>query len=330
MAENTISSSNVISNILKNDTEFLKYEVTNLLNDNFNGFINRIKLTTEQIIEDKIVKFYNGTFDVNEIIFTEDGTNYINYAKKWLQSISSPSNQEWVRKQEKLLELDSNKCFSIYSCKEIQTNNNNNRMLVVFYLDKIISFIYTRELGGYLIKIDEKYIKSVCIIKNILPINSIYVIRTLINNFNGDVSGTPSNNGNAHHFPFNLNIANLSKEMEENPQYFVNNCMEFENLCNEEKQNYMNKMNILENERKEIEIIKQECNEKMEIYHKLQSEYDEFQMEKQKIAEEKKKLQLVKLKLEEMRRKLDEERAEFEKQKELLNGSEIDLDELLH
>jgi hypothetical protein len=321
--ENNISSSNLISNILKNDTEEFKNELTNLLNDNFNGFINRIKVKTEQIIEDKIVKFYNGKNDnIYDILFNEDGKQYIDKAIKFLKTNSNKKKQEEILR----LQVNSNKCFSITSItySPIMCNSSDENYLTIIFFENIIILEYHHNYSSY----GNGGSKNTRydIIKNIIPLNSMLLIKNLIENCNERTNSSCNNK----YYYFKFNIEEFLKQMEENPQHFVNNCMEFENLCNEEKQNYMNKMNMLENERKEIEIIKQECNEKIEIYHKLQSEYDEFQMEKQKLAEEKKKLQLVKFKLEEMKHKLDEEREEFEKQKELLNSSEIDLDSILN
>lgn len=321
--EQNISSSILINKILKNDTEEFKNELTNLINDNFNSFINRIKLTTEKIVEDKIVNFYNGNYNIDETLFNEDGTRYINDALGYFRTINEPNSREWRIKNEALLNsITSNRCFTIKSLNYGYGSKYRSLLLLVFYKNIIISSMCSiRNDGTYAC---ERFI----IYKNILPYNCLYLIKYLIiDRSNCDFSGDRITYFGA---VFEVNIENLGKEMEKNPQYFVNNCVEFENLCNQEKQNYIEKISILENERKEIEVIKQECNEKMETYHKLQNEYDEFQKEKQKLEEEKKKLQLVKLKLEKMKHKLDEEREEFEKQKAELTETNINLDELLN
>jgi hypothetical protein len=300
--------------------------LTNLLNENFTGFINRIKLTTEKIVEDKIVKFYNGTFDIDELLFDENGQKYIDEAIKYLNKLKTPSNIVWCEKQINLLLLETDKkCFTIQSDKNSNHSVNCsqvNFITLIFYKSVILVEV-TNIYNSYGNNTNNNRYYS---LQNKLPLNSLWLIKKLL------ISGkrTDYNNSDLDTCYCKINMRQFFTEMEENPQYFVNNCVEFENLCNQEKQNYIEKISILENERKEIEVIKQECNEKMETYHKLQNEYDEFQIEKQKLEEEKRKIKLVKLKLEQMKCKLDEEREEFEKQKTELTETNINLDELLN
>jgi hypothetical protein len=343
------------------EPSFIEEEKQESNNNLIHNFINYVKLTSKKIIKNKNINIRNCNLD--EILFDKDGSEYIKNSIEYFTLINDNISLEL------LLTNKSNNCFRFRSIQKVTEYTNNYKdyeTVFQIYYEEIIFFkkiiiIKKIDYNNYYInhyegekdtKINQQ---SYTIYRNIISLNTLFTIKSLLNEIieSNDIEDEERefvlcdikeeeedytrnkynnyfNTGVCFQRVYSKSFIDLFTQMEKKPQYFVNNCVEFENLCNQEKQNYIEKISILENERKEIEVIKQECNEKMETYHKLQNEYDEFQQEKQKLEEEKKKLQLVKLKLEQMKRKLDEEREEFEKQKAELTETNINLDELLN
>jgi hypothetical protein len=129
-------------------------------------------------------------------------------------------------------------------------------------------------------------------------------------------------------------IKDIIENMLQNPQYFMTNCVEFEETCKKEyaiiKEQKQELERVIEEQNKhkeELERMIEEQVENREYYRELEKKIGVIEYERQKIQEERARMFAVKQKLDLMKQELQLERDAFEKEKKVHDIKNIDLDD---
>ena len=121
-------------------------------------------------------------------------------------------------------------------------------------------------------------------------------------------------------------VASGLKLYNDHPEYFKQNCSEFESICKREYE-------MIQIKKDELQRLIDENVANIDHYRSLEDQIktlaDEKQAiynDRQKLKEERDTLVIVKHKLAKMKADIDQERQAFEEEKNKLNASPIDID----
>ena len=258
LADEKISSSTILSNILSNDVNELKQSIDNNMETKLNEFQNIMKMKVGSFITDKLNNFYNKPFEgYDKNLFDTDCSMMIqgfnNHARSEINK--SPNLKTTLYKWYPLLE--NNKCFQLYYNKSPSSSD------IIYVFNTYIVYIQ----GGI------SHIPEV--LNHNLSMDCLFSIK---------------------YFQIN-NIKSGIDLYRKNPEYF-NKKNYFEEICKKEYneiEKQKNQLNILidanlskqeyyaslENKNKELEFQKQQLEEEL-VKLKDQDEKN-IEIEKQKI-----------------------------------------------
>lgn len=268
----------------------------------FNIAKQKIIDNVEQCVQNAIYQFYNKVDDDIPNLFDYDATELLKILKSGnkynrpacFQHISEYNNYTNI-------DLDDNKCF-------IQARNQNGRHYYYLYFNESI-IIMQRDGSNYC---------NIYSRPHNFPKNTLFAIKCVINGLYQDlfyfnsihVEGTRKINPNERC------IEQHKWLIPENSRYFVNHHTQIETFLNVEKQKLAQKDLQLDTERNEINNLKNQYLQKMELYDELQLKHDNFVREQEQLKIDQMKLKKLKMKIKKEMEELEQEKQQFQLEKE--------------
>lgn len=290
-----ISESNTLNEIIKNDKTKIEKDIKYILDENLDKFKNLLKKSIGDMINDKLKNFYSGNCEYENILYdTKMDKVIFDKAIAQINKIKQQNSNDIISKKifsDQIIQLNkmySCNCFSIIK-------GGNNEVYKTIFNEEGIMHVYEPHRGEL----------SFRIYKNNLSSNVLFTIKYLMKSIDArDI--------------FDKFYIDYNK----NPEYFIENCTYFESLCKDQKLEYNNNLEILENEIEEVKKIKQELLDQKEYYEQLELTNMLYEKEKIDFEDEKKKLYLIKEKLNLMKQYIEKEKDELNQ----LKIQKIDMD----
>ena len=291
-----MSQSELISNIIQSNNIELTNTINNALKNKLDEFTKELNNITSSYVSSEIEKFYNVSYDeLEKEVFSETLTKQEVIDFKQSQEYSyDPNVRTKIDKIiiESFKDSDSIPCFRI----DPRVYGYNSKHYYIFSKKFSLNCNYHFDSCGGSRK-NLKCFES-------LPLNILLIIKSFYTLDYVDGS-YPHNMG----FKPKYNFMDIFQLYKEKPHYFLNNNLEFENLCKQEKTNIANAKLKLQQERKKFEAETEE-------FCRYFKDYKSFIEEQNKLEDEKKKLQIIKFKLEQDIKKFNQDKREFQKEKD--------------
>jgi hypothetical protein len=293
------SSSTILTEILTSETADWREAINHFMEQKTTEFQAIMKTTIQNTMSEKLSNFYNRSFDHDNVLFdTEPG----DICKQCLGSLqtqigSNPQLRTTLQPAIKILETSNTKCFMANPVHEAGTSMR--RQIYIFK-----TFIVIKTINSWTNGSNEHCEFH----SHNMPSDTLFAMKTfqMRNDYNCIASG--------------LKLYN------DHPEYFKQNCSEFENICKREYE-------MIQAKKDELQRLIDENVANTDHYRSLEDQIktlaDEKQAidnDRQKLKEERDTLVIVKHKLAKMKADIDQERQAFEEEKNKLNVSPTDID----
>ena len=296
------SSSTILTEILTSETADWREAINHFMEQKTTEFQAIMKTTIQNTISEKLGNFYNRSFDHDNVLFdTEPG----DICKQCLGSLqtqigSNPQLRTTLQPAIKILETSNTKCFMANPVHEAGTSMR--RQIYIFKTFIIIKTINSWTNGS----------NEHCEFhSHNMPSDILFAVKTfqMKNDYNCIASG--------------LKIYN------DHPEYFRQNCSEFESICKREYE-------MIQAKKDELQRLIDENVANTDHYRGLENQIKTLADEKQTIEEEKNKLKegkeqllLAKQKIAAMKADIEKERQQLEEEKTKHRADNFDMDGFL-
>ena len=299
------SNSVILTEILNSENSEWREAISFFMESKTKEFQAIMKTTVEKTMTDKIGSFYNRSFDNHEAVLFDVDPGDI--GKKCIASLQTQighnpdKNALNVHKVNiKAIEGNTCKCFVLDPVRESHNNQQRRR----FYVFK--NFIIIQIINSWQGATDNY---EFC--NHLFPTDMLFALK---------------------HFQIKDDyscIHGMLKIYNEHPEYFKQNCSEFESICKRE----------YEEIQKQKDQLKQLINEntaKIDYYRGLEEQIRQVEAEKLAIEEEKAKLNeqktllsIAKQKISAMKADVERERLQLEEEKANFKAENFDMDKFL-
>ena len=296
------SNSIILTEILNSENSEWREAICGFMESKTKEFQAIMKATVEKTMTDKIGSFYNRSFDEHEtILFNVDPGDIGKRCIASLQTQMGHNSQlaTTYKSNIKTIQANTEKCFMIDPVRESHTNQHRK-----FYVFK--NFIIIQTISSWQGATDNHEFYS-----HALPTDMLFALKHFqIRDDYGCVPG-------------------LLKIYGEHPEYFKQNCSEFESICKREYDD-------IQKQKDHLRALVDENTAKIDYYRGLdeqlrQIEADKLAIEeeKQKINEQKNLLSIAKQKISAMKADVERERAQLEEEKDKFKSVNFDMDKFL-
>ena len=297
------SNSVILTEILNSENSEWREAISFFMESKTKEFQAIMKTTVEKTMTDKIGSFYNRSFDNHEAVLFDVDPGDI--GKKCIASLQTQighnsSLRTTYNLNIKTIEENTGKCFVLDPVRESHNNQQRRR----FYVFK--NFIIIQTINSWPGATDNY---EFC--NHLFPTDMLFALK---------------------HFQIKDDyscIHGMLKIYNEHPEYFKQNCSEFESVCKRE----------YEEIQKQKEHLKQLINEntaKIDYYRGLEEQIRQVDAEKLAIEEEKAKLNeqknllsIAKQKISAMKADVERERLQLEEEKAKCKAENFDMDKFL-
>lgn len=294
----TTSSSTILTDILTSETADWREAINQFMEQKTAEFQTIMKTTIQNTMSEKIGNFYNRSFDHDDVLFDTEPGDICKQCVGSLQTQIGGNPQLRITLQPaiKILETSNTKCFMANPVHEAGTSTR--RQIYIFK-----TFIVIKTINSWTNGSNEHCEFH----SHNMPSDTLFAIKTfqMKNDYNCIASGL--------------------KLYSDHPEYFRQNCSEFESICKREYE-------MIQIKKDELQRLIDENVANIDHYRGLEDQIktlaDEKQAidnDRQKLKEERDTLAIVKHKLAKMKADIDRERQAFEEEKNKLSTSTIDI-----
>ena len=254
------SNSVILTEILNSENSEWREAITSFLESKTKEFQSIMKATVEKTMTDKIGSFYNRSFDNHEtILFDVDpgdiGKKCIAYLQtKWIGHNPDKNALNVHKLKVKTIEENTGKCYVLDPVRESHNNQQRRR----FYVFK--NFIIIQTINSWQGATDNY---EFC--NHLFPTDMLFALK---------------------HFQIRDDyscIHGMLKIYNEHPEYFKQNCSEFESVCKREYEE-------IQKQKEQLQELINENTAKIDYYRGLEEQFRQMEAEKLAIEEEKAKL----------------------------------------
>ena len=302
------SSSTILTNLLEDETAEWRETIQSFMDQKTTEFSAIMKSSIEKTISEKIGNFYNRSFDNDAILFDTNGTDIIkktlaifeqNKTNAYLTPDGRKGFQQQINECNNFVKTNGYKCFTMESSLYTGNGNNTNKM----YIFKHFMISYSK-----LAQSDNIDRPVYC--KHNLANDNLFTIKYF---------QFPSHGG----FDGGLKVYNA------HPEYFKQNCSDFESVCKREYE-------LIKAKKVELQQLIDENQGKIDHYRGLEEQIRSVELEKLAIEEEKNKLKegkelllLAKRKIAVMKTDIEKERQQLEEEKTKQRDEQFDMEGFL-
>lgn len=284
------SNSVILTEILNSENSEWREAITSFMESKTNEFQAIMKATVEKTMTDKIGSFYNRSFDNHEAVLFDIDPGDI--GKKCIASLQTTYNLNI-----KTIEENTGKCFILDPVRESHNNQQRRR----FYVFK--NFIIIQTINSWPGATDNY---EFC--NHLFPTDMLFALK---------------------HFQIRDDyncIHGMLKIYNEHPEYFKQNCSEFESVCKREYEE-------IQKQKDHLKELINENTAKIDYYRGLEEQIRQVDAEKLAIEEEKAKLNeqktlisIAKQKISAMKADVERERLQLEAK---FKAENFDMDKFL-
>lgn len=298
------SSSTILTEILTSETADWREAINHFMEQKTTEFQAIMKTTIQNTMSEKLGNFYNRSFDHDNVLFDTDGTDIVKKTNIFLETNKNNGYmsvegrkiaQQQINELAQLVKTNGYKCFHL-SCSRYTGNGYDSNLIYIFK-----HFMISNSKQPH-----DKTDRPVYI-KHNLANDILFTIKYFQMPHSGGFEGG-------------------LKQYNDHPEYFRQNCSEFESICKREYE-------MIQIKKDELQRLIDENVANTDHYRSLEDQIktlaDEKQAidnDRQKLKEERDTLVIVKHKLAKMKADIDQERQAFEEEKNKLNASPIDID----
>lgn len=252
------SSSIILSNILSTESCELRETIDHYMETKLKEFLSITKSKIENIIANKIDKFYNKSFEDHEkVLFDKNGADLIekhnsHILKNFLNCGRSRYTHFEIEqfKSVNFLSKENTECFTI-----AYEGGKHIRELSFFKTFLIERTSYPSSQGNFW---------NIISFKHNLSTNCLFGIK-YFQVANENVSECGCHN--------KVNLYTSIKLLEEHPEYFIKNCSEFEEICSKEYAE-------IEKTKLQLKVLMDEQISKKNYYELLEKQIKDIEKEK--------------------------------------------------
>jgi hypothetical protein len=298
------SNSVILTEILNSENSEWREAMLSFMESKTKEFQAIMKATVEKTMTDKISSFYNRSFDNHETILFDVDPGDI--GKKCIASLQTQighnpdKNALNVHKLKiKTIEGNVGKCFVLDPVRE--SHNQQRRRFYVFK-----NFIIIQIINGWQGATDNYEFYN-----HLFPTDMLFALK---------------------HFQIKDDyncIHGMLKIYNEHPEYFKQNCSEFESICKREYEE-------IQKQKDNLKQLVDENTAKIDYYRSLDEQIKWIDAEKLAIEEEKAKLNeqktllaIAKQKISAMKTDAERERLQLEEEKAKFKAENFDMDKFL-
>jgi len=284
------SNSVILTEILNSENSEWREAITSFMESKTKEFQTIMKATVEKTMTDKIGSFYNRSFNNHETVLFDVDPGDI--GKKCIASLHKLNI--------KAIEENTGKCFVLDPVRESHNNQQRRR----FYVFK--NFIIIQTINSWQGATDNY---EFC--NHLFPTDMLFALK---------------------HFQIKDDyncIHGMLKIYNEHPEYFKQNCSEFESVCKREYEE-------IQKQKDHLKELINENTAKIDYYRGLEEQIRQMEAEKLAIEEEKAKLNeqknllsIAKQKISAMKADVERERLQLEEEKAKFKAENFDMDKFL-
>ena len=291
-----MSNSIILTEILNNENSEWREAIASFVDSKTKEFQTIMKATVEKTMTDKIGSFYNRSFDAHETVLFDVDPGDI--GKRCIASLQTQMGP-LVKSNIKTIQENAGKCFIIDPVRESHTNQRRR-----FYVFK--KFIIIQIVGNWQGAVDNHEFYN-----HLFPTDMLFALK---------------------HFQIKDDyncVLGLLKIYSDHPEYFKQNCSEFESVCKKEYEE-------IRKQKEQLQALMSENTAKIDYYRGLEEQIQQVEAEKLAIEEErlrlkegKELLSMAKQKISAMKAEIERERLLLEEEKAKFKSENFDMDKFL-
>ena len=291
-----MSNSIILTEILNNENSEWREAIASFVDSKTKEFQSIMKATVEKTMTDKIGSFYNRSFDAHETVLFDVDPGDI--GKRCIASLQTQMGP-LVKSNIKTIQENAGKCFMIDPVRESHTNQRRR-----FYVFK--KFIIMQIVNSWQGAVDNHEFYN-----HLFPTDMLFALK---------------------HFQIRDDyscVLGLLKIYSDHPEYFKQNCSEFESVCKREYEE-------IRKQKEQLQALMDENTAKIDYYRGLEEQNRQVQAEKLSIEEErlrlkegKELLSMAKQKISVMKAEIERERLLLEEEKAKFKSENFDMDKFL-
>jgi len=295
------SSSTILTNILEDETAEWRETIQTFMVQKNIEFRAIMKSSIEKTISEKIGNFYNRSFDHDDILFDTNPGEIGKRCIAILQTQLGGHNAHTLTihlSKIKTIETHRGKCFILEPVRDSTTQHRKH------YIFK--TFIIVQLIGNWQGAVDNYEFHN-----HTFPTNMLFALKyfQLKNDYNC--------------------TSNILKVYNDHPEYFTQNCSDFESVCKREYE-------MIKTKKVELQQLVDENRAKIDHYRGLEEQIRSIELEKLAIEEEKNRLKegkelllLAKRKIAVMKTDIEKERQQLEEEKTKQRDEQFDMEGFL-
>ena len=291
-----MSNSIILTEILNNENSEWREAIASFVDSKTKEFQSIMKATVEKTMTDKIGSFYNRSFDAHETVLFDVDPGDI--GKRCIASLQTQMGP-LVKSNIKTIQENAGKCFMIDPVRESHTNQRRR-----FYVFK--KFIIIQIVNSWQGAVDNHEFYN-----HLFPTDMLFALK---------------------HFQIRDDyscVLGLLKIYSDHPEYFKQNCSEFESVCKREYEE-------IRKQKEQLQALMDENTAKIDYYRGLEEQIQQVEAEKLAIEEErlrlkegKELLSMAKQKISVMKADIERERLQLEEEKTKFKSENFDMDKFL-
>ena len=291
-----MSNSIILTEILNNENSEWREVIASFVDSKTKEFQAIMKATVEKTMTDKIGSFYNRSFDAHETVLFDVDPGDI--GKRCIASLQTQMGP-LVKSNIKTIHENAGKCFIIDPVRESHTNQRRR-----FYVFK--KFIIMQIVNSWQGAVDNHEFYN-----HLFPTDMLFALK---------------------HFQIRDDyscVLGLLKIYSDHPEYFKQNCSEFESVCKREYEE-------IRKQKEQLQALMSENTAKIDYYRGLEEQIQQVEAEKLAIEEErlrlkegKELLSMAKQKISVMKAEIERERLLLEEEKAKFKSENFDMDKFL-
>jgi hypothetical protein len=291
-----MSNSIILTEILNNENSEWREAISSFVDSKTKEFQAIMKATVEKTMTDKIGSFYNRSFDDHETVLFDVDPGDI--GKRCIASLQTQMGP-LVKSNIKTIQENVGKCFMIDPVRESHTNQRRR-----FYVFK--KFIIIQIINSWQGAVDHHEFYN-----HLFPIDMLFALK---------------------HFQIKDDyscVSGLLKIYGDHPEYFKQNCSEFESVCKREYEE-------IRKQKEHLQALMDENTAKIDYYCGLEEQIRQVEADKLAIEEErlrlkegKELLSMAKQKISVMKADIERERLQLEEEKAKFKSENFDMDKFL-
>ncbi len=301
------SSSTILTEILTSETADWREAINHFMEQKTTEFQAIMKTTIQNTMSEKLGNFYNRSFDHDNVLFDTDGTDIVKKTNIFLETNKNNGYmsvegrkiaQQQINELAQLVKTNGYKCFHL-SCSHYTGNGYDSNLIYIFK-----HFMISNSKQPH-----DKTDRPVYI-KHNLANDILFTIKYFQMPHSGGFEGG-------------------LKQYNDHPEYFRQNCSEFESICKREYE-------MIQTKKDELQRLIDENVANIDHYRSLEDQIKTLADEKHAIEEEKNKLKegkeqllLAKQKIAAMKADIEKERQQLEEEKTKHRADNFDMDGFL-